>query len=93
MLGEKHCWIDSFNYLLVNYYMYLIAGARFVPDHTPDIDKKTFVDKYPNCPLMIFWHLYSKDSGGSSAAGNDPIISVAERNRHWKRSQKDRRVK
>lgn len=71
----------------------LQAGARFVPDHTPDIDKKTFVDKYPNCPLMIFWHLYSKDSGGSSAAGNDPIISVAERNRHWKRSQKDRRVK
>jgi hypothetical protein len=71
----------------------LQAGARFVPDHSPDIDKKAINDKYPNCPLIIFWHLYSKYSGGSSAAGNDPIISVAERNRHWKRSQKDRRVK
>ena len=37
-----------------------LAGSRFVPDHTPEIDRRSLQRNYPNCPLVIFWHLYSK---------------------------------
>lgn len=72
----------------------LQAGSRFVPDHTPEIDRRSLQRNYPNCPLVIFWHLYSKESGEIQGVGcNDPIISVGqERNRHWKRPQKNPRT-
>ena len=41
---------------------FFLAGAHFVPDHTPELDKRAFHENYPNCPLIIFWHLYSKVS-------------------------------
>jgi len=66
----------------------LQAGSRYVPDHIPDIDKRRLTKNHENCPLMIFWHLYSKDSGEENAALNDPMLSVFDRNRHWKRTQK-----
>jgi len=65
----------------------LQAGAHFVPDHTPELDKRAFHENYPNCPLIIFWHLYSKGSESNRDVGNDPIILNMERNRSWRRNQ------
>ena len=50
-----------------------------MPDHTPEIDRRSLQRNYPNCPLVIFWHLYSKESGEIQGVGcNDPIISVGQ---------------
>ena len=38
----------------------LQAGALMVPDHTPELNKRALQENNPNCPLVIFWHLYSK---------------------------------
>ena len=38
----------------------LQAGAVMVPDHTPELNKRALQENNPNCPLVIFWHLYSK---------------------------------
>jgi hypothetical protein len=58
----------------------LQAGALMVPDHTPELNKRALQENNPNCPLVIFWHLYSKDANESDAdAINDPIILNLEK--------------
>lgn len=58
----------------------LQAGAVMVPDHTPELNKRALQENNPNCPLVIFWHLYSKDANESDAdAINDPIILNLEK--------------
>jgi len=70
----------------------LQAGSRFVPDHTPDIDKVKVTKNYYNCPLMIFWHLYSMNRDGEvNAAEYCPIISSNEKRHFGKKSQKNQR--
>jgi len=66
----------------------LQAGALMVPDHTPALSKRALQENNPNCPLVIFWHLYSKDANVSDSDSiNDPIILNLE-----KRTQNDIRL-
>jgi len=58
----------------------LQAGALMVPDHTPELNKRALQENNPNCPLVIFWHLYSKDANESDSDSiNDPIILNLEK--------------
>ena len=80
-----------------------------VPDHTPELSKRALQENNPNCPLVIFWHLYSKVSIPSqiqlidiriqdanesdSDSINDPIILNLEKRTHNDTQQSQEWVK